>query len=289
MNSTKRIIKWSFYQYGKYSIFFSSKIIKHRIGNQIQLVGPWFSERIIFFLLGIGRSGSLFLTELLNKSENVITYHEPVRLDFFAYLQAYFDEFDAENYINSFRQYEIFYRNKHITEMIYGEVNSILRRHAPAIKTIIPSVKLIHLIRDGRDVVRSMMSRRTFTIKDPITSSIHPKEDSPWFERWKIMSRFEKLCWYWSIENQYLRKEINKTVHFEKLISDYTYFEENLAGNLNIEIPKNVWVDSIYKPKNITHYYKIPHWRDWSYPMKKTFEVICGGEMDKNGYTLKWQ
>ncbi len=274
---------------GKKIIKYSTKKLNNEIKNLNHLIDPWFDKRSIFFILGMGRSGSLFLSSLLNQSPDVCVCHEPVRLDFFAYLLAYYDENEAVNYIKSYRKKEIFYRNMEKNENIYGEINSILRRHVKALRMFFPRAKFIHLIRDGRDVIRSMMSRRTFTSKDPITSNIHPREDSPYFEMWNTLSRFEKMCWYWSNENQYLRNEISKSIRFEKLISDYTYYEEKISGDLNIRISQKMWEESVKLPKNITISYQIPHWRDWNYEMKKTFEKICGDEMEKNGYKFIWQ
>jgi hypothetical protein len=142
------------------------------------------------------------------------------------------------------------------------------------------------MIRDGRNVVRSMMSRRTFTWRDPITQAIHPKCQDPYFEKWSSMNRFEKICWYWRVENEYLRTHTIKTIRFEKIIDDYEYFIVNLSKSLDLDIPEYVWRNSINRPRNITQKYKFPHWTEWDFGIKNTFKKICGDEMLINGYKL---
>ena len=100
------------------------------------------------------------------------------------------------------------------------------------------------------------------------------------------MKRFEKLCWYWKIENEYLNKNIEKTIMFEKLISDYEYFKTEILESLNLEISKKIWLENINKPLNVSKKYTFNHWMKWSDDDKIIFEQICGELMRKNGYQL---
>ncbi|MHA1294589.1 MAG: hypothetical protein ACTSQJ_18260, partial [Promethearchaeota archaeon] len=117
------------------------------------------------------------------------------------------------------------------------------------------------------------------------TNRISPKENDPWRDEWFEMSRFEKLCWYWMAENKYLRERVGKTVQFEKIISNYEYFSQNILKPLNMEISKKIWEEKIIQPRNITIDYKYPHWCDWN-EEKDIFNIICGEEMGKNGYKI---
>ncbi len=245
----------------------------------------WFRNKNIFFILSIGRSGTRFLAELLNKSPNALVVHEPFD-EAIPHQNAYLNPISAEKYIRDFRMKEIYLRVHNLDIDIYGEVNSYLRRHCKAIKKLIPNVKLIHLVRDGRDVVRSMYARMTMKPGVYSTRNIVPLEDDPWRSEWSRMSRFERLCWYWMIENKYLRECIDRFVRFEDIITDYNYFKRNVLDYINLNIPREVWEHEVNKPKNITIVHKLPHWSEWSSELMESFKRICGDEMKIYGYKL---
>ena len=52
-------------------------------------INRWFAERNIFFLLGIGRSGTKFFSELLNSDKHAIVFHEPIPEDLDAFCIAH--------------------------------------------------------------------------------------------------------------------------------------------------------------------------------------------------------
>lgn len=211
-------------------------------------------------------------------------FHEPVFEDFDAYVKAFYSHQDAEKYIERFRKKEIYVRMRHINSGVYGEVNSILRRHAEAVKKAFPEIALIHLVRDGRDVVRSLMSRRAMTIRDSISIRIHPTKTDPWQIQWAHMDRFSRLCWYWQVENSYLRTVIGKPVQFEKILSSYEYFHNEILKPCHIHIDKKEWEVAIASPRNTTSSFQMPKWDDWTAEQQRVFREICGDEMAKCGY-----
>ena len=186
--------------------------------------------------------------------------------------------------MQGFRKKEIYTRMRHITPGVYGEVNGMLRCHAEAIKKAFPNAILIHLVRDGRDVVRSVMSRRTMTIKNPFSMGMHPAEQDPWKTRWKEMDRFSRICWLWQVENSRLRTSIGKTVQFEKILSSYEYFYGEILEPCHINIDKKIWKVAISSPRNTTSNFQMNKWDHWPLEQQKVFREICGDEMAKCGY-----
>lgn len=249
-------------------------------------IDEWASSKKIFFVLTIGRSGTKLLADLLDEAPGAYVVHEPVTEDFQAYQDAFHGEEEARGYIQRFRKKDIYLRCRDKEINTYGEVNSLLRRHCNASRQAFPNAIFIHLIRDGRDVVRSMMSRKTMTSDDPNTRRIYPKEGDPWKSQWPEMTRFERLCWYWQVENCYLRNSIGDTVQLERLVSDYDYFRENLLDRLGLIIPRETWEEAVDVPKNVTKRYQIPSWSDWPDDKMKAFKMICEEEMRRNGYEL---
>ncbi len=269
-------------------MFLTRYIIKTKLHFWVteRQITRWLDRTNLFFILSIGRSGTMFLAHLLNRANGVSVYHEPVDADRRAYPEAFHSFEQASRYIRTFRRKEIFLRAGGADTTAYGEVNSWLRRHAQALEECFPSATLIHVVRDGRNVIRSMAARRTMTPEDKITSKIAPQPGDPWHSQWQHMDRFARLCWYWQIENAYLRTNIGKTVHFEKMISDYDYFFKNILEPCQIELPKELWEQAVTNPKNATRQHTIVPWTDWEPYQRETFVRICGQEMKNNGFEV---
>ena len=269
----------------KFFIFPLKQRLSATFVNQNAL-NAWMKEWKFFFVLGFGRSGTAFMANFLNQAQGAHVFHEPVFEDFYAHARAHYDPKAAERYIQGFRKKEIYSRMGHIPSGIYGETNGNLRCHANAIRKAFPSAEIIHLVRDGRDVVRSHMSRRTMTIKNPFSMSMHPMETDPWKAHWHEMGRFARICWYWQEENRRLRTTIGKTVQFEKILTSYELFEKEVLEPCGIHIEKTIWESARSTPRNITSEFSMPKWDQWTKEQQKNFLEICGDEMTQCGYEI---
>jgi hypothetical protein len=226
------------------------------------------------------------MAHLLNQPPTAHVFHEPVLEDFYAHLRAHYSLAAAERYFRGFRKKEIYIRMRGANPATYGEVNGLLRCHAQAIKNVFPEATILHLVRDGRDVVRSTMPRRTMTPRNPFSMFIHPIQTDPWRGRWSEMDRFARICWFWQEENCRLRQTIGQTVQFEKLLSSFDYFHDRVLEPCHIEIDRKTWEEAIPSPLNATVSHQMPKWEEWSLGQKKTFMEICGEEMARCGYTI---
>ncbi|MBD3276575.1 MAG: hypothetical protein GF372_14770 [Candidatus Marinimicrobia bacterium] len=238
----------------------------------------------IFFILAMGRSGTKFLSNLLNNSSDAYVLHEPVREDFQAYIQAFNYPHTQYEYVKEYRGPVIRNSVKTVKSAHYGEVNSVLRRHIHALKDEFSEATFIHLVRDGRDVVRSMLARKAMTPTDKVTSNIFPHYGDPSFLKWQDYDRFEKLTWYWNTENEYLNQHIDHTICFERLISEYDYFCNKLTNLLKINISYEIWKKHINRPLNKSNEYPLSHWTEWDETMTDKFWNICYDQMNIYGY-----
>jgi hypothetical protein len=246
----------------------------------------WMRGWRFFFLLALGRSGTAFMADMLDKVPGTHIFHEPVLEDFVAHARAHYNPRAAERYIRGFRTKEIYLRMRNTVPGLYGEANSTLRCHANAIRNAFPTAAILHLVRDGRDVVRSQISRKVMTFADPLSLSIHPMDSDPWRERWQGMDRFSRLCWYWQEENRRLRESTGKTVQFEKLVSSYEYIRDEILDPIGIPLEKALWEKALASPRNITTNFRMPKWENWSLKQKASFTEICGEEMRQCGYVF---
>ena len=247
-------------------------------------VEQWIASKKFFFILAIGRSGTTFLAHLLNLSAGAVVFHEPTRSDIDAYRRAFYSPGEAERYVASFRRKEMYLRTRLMDFTVYGEVNSLLRRHFHALSQHFPAAGFLHLVRDGRDVVRTMMSTVALTPGDMWTGWLRPHESDPFFAQWPTMDRFAKLCWYWRVENQYLRTSMGNTVRFEEIARDYECLEQRVLRPFGLVLSQSVWKQQAGVQRNATGAYRMPHWREWDAGHMRTFETICGDEMRASGY-----
>ncbi|HZX48515.1 MAG TPA: sulfotransferase [Nitrospirota bacterium] len=246
----------------------------------------WFRSKIVFFGFAYPRSGTVFLANLLiNEVRDALIEHEANIVDYWHYTLVIQSEDKALDYIKNFRKQEIFLRVAQGVK-IYGEINPTLRIHCKAIKQLIPGARLFHIVRDGRDVVRSIMSRENLGEKDPLLKLTRPPREDAYREAWDHMSRFEKVCWQWQFDNRFIRKNVGHHVLFEKMKSDYDYFTERINNYLDIDIPEKAWYAYVNKPQNVSRHYALPHWNKWDHKMRDDFDRICGEEMRELGYPI---
>lgn len=263
------------------------------ISEQLQLL---FSEkrcdRILsdckmFFVVGLGRSGTTFLAELLANVPGCAVYHEaPSDRD--AMIDAYADARAADKYVQSVaRRRLVAARIKETNCSVYGEVNSYLRYHIDSLMFSWEPV-ILHLVRDGKDVVRSMMNRRTFTAQDRHhTGQIKPQLGEWGYKEWSQWTRFERCCWYWSYTNERLLLHELPLCRLEDITTNYHLFQQRVLNPLDLAIPKADWEERVVKKANISQKQEFPSWSEWSSKQKAQFEDLCGGTMATLGYSIE--
>ena len=195
------------------------------------------------------------------------------------------------SYVRSYVYRNVQLALKHQNETLYGEVSGTLRYHVPALLSVFKDADFFIIARDGRDVVRSIMSFDFYTGTSDTDGDTMPLPGDPHYAGWKQYNRFEKVCWLWADSYQELLKYLPREsiVLFEKIISDYRYCDEKLLQKLGIEIALDQW--SAYmsrKSPNARQRHPYPHWKDWSPEEKSSFDAICGSVMQQLGYDYSW-
>jgi hypothetical protein len=253
-----------------------------------QKIFQWLSTRQIFFVVSTGRTGTKWLAELLNQHTDALVEHEPVPTEQLAHKTALLNGVTSDNYIKKFRLKEIYIRvaKEHPDLKTYGEVNGALRRHIVPIRKYVPNVKLIHLVRDGRDVVRSVVSRGTFSGRHPVYYDFRPPIVDEYSKRWEVLPEFEKTCWIWQWENAYMRQHITHCARFEDITSSYDLFNKQILKPLDLDLRENVWKKEANRPQNVSLKYVLGKWDQWTSEQKEQFAHICGKEMEHYGYEI---
>jgi hypothetical protein len=254
-----------------------------------------------FFILALGRSGTNFLAGLLGNDRRGRVLHEPYRLDPQLMVLRRAGGFDsALDQMLSSRFEELLPPSG--SAEFYGEVNSYLRYEADWLCARFDPT-LIHLVRDGRDFVRSAYIRGVYTPHE-IDGPVVPRDDDPFAGRWAEMTRFQRICWYWMHTNEYLASRVERCVRFEDLLRDYETLRKGILEPTGVQVPEAVWRAEIDRPKNTSRRYRIrlaaarllrgrkslprfdplPHWSDWEDERVRQFREICAPTMRRFGY-----
>ncbi|MGB0916219.1 MAG: hypothetical protein ACPGU4_01410 [Flavobacteriales bacterium] len=254
-----------------------------------------------FFVLSLGRTGTKFLSNLLNGVNDFYVQHEPWKADTDILFYSYSGQFDE--IVNQMLDK----RFKTLTSGLskgagYGECNSYLRYNGIWLKENL-NAQLIYTCRNGRDYVRSAYQRTLYTDYE-LQLSIVPKTDNSYAKSWGRLKRFEKICWYWAETNRHLYEESNGNIfQIEKILTDYSFFHRSINEQLGISITEETWSRSVANPKNSSSKLSnikrkvraglkakdigntLPTSENWSQEMNIAFDKICGPVMKNLGYS----
>ncbi len=277
-----------------------SKLVKHfglnkRLAYQLMIDGfaPGAQEAITdltfrnpFLIVSTGRTATKWLAAILDQACGAYVVHEPVPQEEYYHAQAISYPAATKPYLYEFRIREMALRIREHNPMVYGEVNSVLRFHITALQEIIPAMKIIHLVRDGRDVVRSVFNRRIKARKTPLYDKITPPILDKFSSQWHTLTAFEKICWGWKAENQFMRENTKLRARFEDITASYPLFSQQILRPLGLSLKEELWRQTVRRPVNATKKYVVGSWDDWTDEQQQQFTSICGSEMQEYGYEI---
>ena len=153
------------------------------------------------FVLSTGRSGTMWLTRLLELAPNFKVHHEPLPELGFAAPIAHSNPTNIEHLKGIFLggRYELI-REAYLLNKHYIETNNRVTFLAPAIYQLFPNAKFIHLIRSPHKFVASGMSRGWYT-KNVIHDDSRPVPPAE-----LKLSQEQKILWLWNQTNQFIEQ-----------------------------------------------------------------------------------
>lgn len=172
------------------------------------------------------------------------------------------------------------------------------------IPNVYKNVRIVYIIRDGRDWVRSCMNWGYLYERGKIRSLLahtwlkaDELENDPYNEKWADMSRFEKVCWAWVRLNEFALTSLENTKQaklfkFEDIFQDdrrYIKLDEMLDFCLSMpgleKISRKSTSGFLDRKINYAEL-EYPGWDSWQCEQKERFKDICGGLMNKLGYII---
>jgi hypothetical protein len=180
---------------------------------------------------------------------------------------------------------------------VYIDSNNQIYALVPEKPELYPGLKVVHIVRDPRDYVRSHINWSRHRPKSFIANYLTPfwqpngflLGEMP-FSTWVGLSRFERFCWIWDFKNRTIESIAMKGVPYLRV-----RFEDFFAGS-NPEIHLNRILDFIGLPtvKGQHHHFEkavnpgrkrtFQSWRNWSPRLCCQLRVFCGETMLRYGY-----
>lgn len=252
------------------------------------------------FIISTGRTGTKFLAKLFDQFDEIFSVHEP-EPEFLRLGIKYAKE--KYNFVKIKKEIDMNRRAwckkvKREGCKTYIESNNRLFSLMNPLINIFDSPKIIHIVRDGRDYVRSGMSRHyggyysERDINPRLQANYFP--DDPYYDEWKKMSQFEKICWLWQKKDGFILNDVENydnaiTVKFEDI-----FIKDGYPGILKMakflgfgkKKLKSEFVEMQSNKINKSKEYKIPKWEEWNQNMLKKFDEIAGEHM-KNYYNYE--
>ena len=282
-----------------------------RLGRRIRgLRYNWDSIRI-GVIVSTGRTGTNFVEDLFSRIlADVDARHEP-RPDLFelgtARMRA---EITSDQATAAFNDHRLdICAELHKTGCThYVEANNNLAYLIPQVRRCWPHARFIHLVRDGRDFVRSSFSKKVVSARTNELTALFMSDDDKrrrlqasdlpedeYHDSWPEMSRFERICWYWAMKDALIADALGNgpesmVVRFERLFDPAsagacvmeTLDFLGLADRLQAD-PNTIGIH-MHRRINKTDEYLLPPHQEWTAEQQEQFIRIAGHHMTRMGY-----
>ncbi len=281
----------------------------HQLKSTIAKELDWSDINVVIFV-STGRTGTHFMSHFFNNNfEKSFGIHEPdiniydLNIN---YLKGKIQHNQTIKMLDMFRK-EVHETIREKGAQNYIESNLELSFLIPVLKKYFPKFKVVHVVRNAKDVVRSYYSREAYgkwvgwvpfmSEKDPrdrLNARIFPED--PYFEKWNSLDRFSKICWYWSKYNNIIDKYLSKEVDSIRVTFEDLFKKQNLSvWNQMIDFcelsdfQKND-LDIIQylqqSRSNEVKTFKIGKYPEWTEEQKSIFKETCGDTMKRFGYEI---
>ena len=245
---------------------------------------------------GAARSGTTFLANLLDRASGVEARHmffarqtppnESYARNTFVTLSYYQPGHPLLEQILRREREQVAARFPHARTFV--DVNPQLQYALDAVRATLSDVLCFQLVRNGREVVRSLFNSARYTARYR-DLWILPSDASA-LARWSGYSRFERICWYWNDMVARLLEARVRTLQLERIVSDYRYLGEYLLEPCGIDLDEEVWrtlKDTRLHPSRF-HLKRFLRGRPvklaWAQQHEASFMRICGDTMRALGY-----
>ena len=159
-----------------------------------------------------------------------------------------------------------------------------------------PSLKIIHIVRDPRDYIRSHINWSRSRVKSFIANYLTPfwqpvgylLSDMSWAD-WFNLNRKEKYAWIWLFKNRYIQQiEVSETPYLRVRFEDLFNSENpgsvlsSILDFIDVRVTEdlNQYFDNTINASKVN----IQSWPTWNRQTCRKIHSICGEMMGLYGY-----
>ena len=256
-------------------------------GRHQILVHPhwWRGPKRTYFVLGTARTGSKWLVNFVDQATSTHALHEWT-LNHRRTKDVYaIDKRTSDDYMRLVESPKlasalIQQAAAHHRSILRGDVleaNVYLQPFLNELRNEAPEAELIHIHRDGRDVVRSILNRGWYDTPMDRRHLVVP------IAQWDELNQFERACWYYRHTQESLMAATKTRISFERMVSDREYLTQTL-GKLGLVIHPLLAQDPFDKHIDPNSSAVFPRYEQWGAEYQHTFERICGQVQEALGY-----
>lgn len=267
----------------------------------------------VILIVSTGRTGTKFFADLFAQAfRGVEAKHEPFP-DMFDLAMSYLrTNMSLQEAVENFKQHrERICAKVHKKNCrIYVESNNHLSWLLPVVLKCFKNCRIIHVVRDGREYVRSQYSKKTWSSKKDGSMAFFMGDDDcrkrpcaqdfpddAYNSQWDQMTRFEKTCWYWTKTNRVIYETIKDddraiTIKFEDIFNSsrgsdamFELIETLGMADMN-RLTKDEIKTTMNCKSNATKDNLISGWQDWPEEQIESFRRIASEDMKLYGYTI---
>lgn len=236
------------------------------------------------FILSTGRTGTDFFTRLFNEAvPDAWSLHEP-RPAFRRRGQRLLSRAPTRFELEYFRIPRL-YRHWKRKERLYVETNYHLFACIPLLRKAFPDAFIVHVVRDGREVVTSWLNKWRYITNDHITPFHIPGDSAR--AHWEEWDPLQRNAWYWKTVQELVEKEgVDLTLRFEALFKG----EKKGVYQLLDALPEGIHYDAerveelLREKVNRSPRDFFPAHTDWPEHWKERFDRIAGEKMKGSRY-----
>lgn len=253
-----------------------------RSGRHQILIHPWWwrAEPRAVFCLATARSGSKWLARLIDSASSAVGVHDwtlnhdrkgrsyPTRIRTrFDYQELIDDPQEAARLVR------IGFAHRRFLKRDAVEVNTYLEPFVDYLRAGNPEPRIVHLHRDGREVVRSILDRGWYG------APFDPGHRSIPIPGWNKLTQLERGCWYFRYTQERLMDAADHSISLDRATNEPDYVADALGIVLH-----PLLLDKHRKRLDATETFSVPPFSEWPTRDRATFERICGPVQFALGY-----
>lgn len=214
------------------------------------------------FVLSTGRCGTLTLTNLMKLCPTIQAYHEP-HPNFVTTSYFYFNKIGPDLHKDFW--YELIKHARgslmlrtYWLDRVYFESNNRLALFADLLIEMFPQSKLIHVVRNPFDFIRSAIKKGYYKNNSWDFARIKPQINDELYKVWSEIKRIEKCAWLWKETNKHIINVLENVSERNKIFikaedifkCNYEQIERVYRfANENVRIPSTRKIKRILKKK----------------------------------------